>query len=145
MPYAINAMAIWRFDSNGNLDTSFNNVGYVTHHSAADDNTTLNSVGRNDNGRGLVIDNQNRIVVAGESFLHELGTNPAVTALSVWRYLENGQPDKSVQGTVYFTRPKDIAGEGVGITFDKLRNSVLVTGMYWEVGFKHDMFLMRIQ
>jgi len=73
-------LALWRFASDGSLDTTFDGDGVATHNSAAGGNDY-------DTGRAVVIDGSNRIVVAGYSLN---GTN-FDTAL--WRYESDGSLD----------------------------------------------------
>jgi len=53
-------MAIWRYNSDGTLDTTFGNEGIVTHNSAAGGN-------HNDYGNGGIIDNDGRVVTSSIS------------------------------------------------------------------------------
>jgi hypothetical protein len=67
-------MAIWRFNPDGNLDTSFDDDnGYVIHHGAAGGNGE-------DVGFDTVLDGAGRILVGGRSFD---GVNFDMT---IWRY-----------------------------------------------------------
>ncbi len=51
-------IAVWRFDTTGNLDTSFNNSGVATY---SNDNT------KNYNGYTIALDNNGKILVGGSS------------------------------------------------------------------------------
>ena len=53
-------MAVWRLDSSGALDATFNGQGWFTHRMAAAGSTW-------DAGRDMCIDASGRIVVVGES------------------------------------------------------------------------------
>lgn len=79
-------MAIWRFNDNGTLDTSFNTTGFVTHHAAAGGDG-------NDWGRAVAIDGRGRVVVAGQS-----ANTAGDPDMAVWRYLANGMLDLAFGG-----------------------------------------------
>jgi len=76
-------MTLWRYNSNGTLDTSFNTTGYVSHDNAA-------GGAGNDRGNALVIDTDGKIVVAGYS------SNGADFDMALWRYNSNGTLDPSI-------------------------------------------------
>ena len=75
-------MVLWRFNSDGTFDTTFNSSGpspgIVTHHNAA-------GGGDNDFGDHMSIDGSGRIVVVGTS-VRSLNPFP-VGDMTVWRYL----------------------------------------------------------
>jgi len=71
-------MAIWRYNSSGNLVTSFNSTGIVTNDNAAGASTA-----RNDSGLAVALDGTD-IVVAGDSWN---GTN---YDMAIWRYSNTG-------------------------------------------------------
>jgi uncharacterized delta-60 repeat protein len=79
--YSVNAsgdedMVVWRYDPGGNLDTAFNQQGWVTHDNAAGGYD-------NDQGRGITLDGSGRIVVAGYS----RNQTPSIDYdMVVWRY-----------------------------------------------------------
>jgi len=73
-----NDLAVWRLNTNGNLDTSFDNDGIFIHHNAAGGNGL-------DEGNGIEIQVNEKIVVVGYSY------NGSNEDLSVWR-LTNAQP-----------------------------------------------------
>lgn len=79
-------LAVWKVLANGTLDPSFNGVGYFTHDNAA-------GGALNDQGHGIAIDSQGRLVVAGQSF--HSGTERAAV---VWRLLPDGSLDASFAG-----------------------------------------------
>ena len=66
-------MVIWRYNSDGSLDTTFNEQGWVTHNSAAGGDSY-------DTGGCISIDNSGKIVVSGKS------VGPSSEAMVIWRY-----------------------------------------------------------
>ncbi|HDQ25907.1 MAG TPA: hypothetical protein ENN43_04090, partial [bacterium] len=73
-------MVLWRYNSNGTLDTTFNSPnGFVTGGAGFGD----------DIGYGVVIDADGKIVVAGQ---WETGTS---VDFAVWRFNPDGTPDTS--------------------------------------------------
>jgi uncharacterized delta-60 repeat protein len=67
-------MAIWRYTSDGILDSSFNHQGWVVHDNAAGGYD-------NDQGRDLTLDGSGRVVVVGYSRNQNLDYD-----MVVWRY-----------------------------------------------------------
>jgi len=65
-------MVVFRYNSNGTLDTSFNGIGYMTH----DGLTAINK----DSGRSFVIDSSGKIVVVGETT-----TGSSSSGMIIWR------------------------------------------------------------
>lgn len=112
-------MAIWRFNSDGTLDTSFNGSGFVTHHGAAGGNAT-------DWGRAVAIDNGGRTVVAGQS------ANAAGNAdLAVWRYKNDGTLDTLFGGRGWIVHAGAAGGSnandaGRGLAIDASQRLVVV-------------------
>lgn len=84
-------LAIWRFNENGTLDTTFNSVGYATHNNAAGGNSQ-------DMGMSLIVLNNNKYVITGYST--GLTTN---TDQAIWRYNNDGTLDTTFNGTGYAT------------------------------------------
>ena len=123
-------MVIWRYNSNGTLDTSFNSIGYVTHNNAA---------GGNDAGRSIAIDSYGRILVDGYS---DNGSN---YDMAIWRYNSNGTLDTSFNGTGYATHNNAAGGNGgdsgSSITIDSY-GRILVAGNSSN-GSNYDMAIWR--
>ena len=66
-------MALWRYDSNGSLDSTFNGVGYVTDHNASGGD-------RNDMGYAVVIDAKGSLITTG------ISDNAVNEDMAIWRY-----------------------------------------------------------
>jgi len=67
-------MAIWRYNTDGTLDTTFSDDGIVINDSAAGGSST-------DIGNALTLDSSGRILVAGYSY------NASDNAdMVIWRY-----------------------------------------------------------
>ena len=67
-------MAIWRYNSDSTLDTTFNGQGCVVHHNVAGGN-------ENDVANGIIIDSNGRILATGYS-RNAAGNLDMV----IWRY-----------------------------------------------------------
>jgi uncharacterized delta-60 repeat protein len=126
-------MVIWRYNSTGTLDTSFNSVGYVTHHNAAGGNG-------NDDGFSITTDPSGRILVAGDSY-----NGAGNYDLAIWRYNSNGLLDTSFGVSGIVTHDSAAGGSGAdlgkGIAIDPL-GKILVAGYSWN-GTNQDMALWR--
>ncbi len=81
-------MLLKAFDQNGAPDTSLNGTGSVS---------TAGPAGLGAAGYGLRIDSSGRIVVAGTTQIVS-----SHSALAVWRFQANGQPDTSFNGSGIF-------------------------------------------
>jgi uncharacterized delta-60 repeat protein len=90
-------LAVWRYNNDGSLDTTFNSTGYNTVNDAAGGNGY-------DTGRSVGLDSQGRIVIAGGS-IGSTGTND----IAIWRFDANGQLDQSF-GTGGIVSHHDAAG-----------------------------------
>ena len=76
-------MALWRYNSDGTLDTTFGSPnGFVVHTDAAGGTDT------NDYGQGITMDNAGKILVVGYS-MNASGNNDMI----VWRYDPDGTLD----------------------------------------------------
>ena len=135
-------MAIWRYNSDGSLDTSFNTVGYVTHHNASGGNG-------NDEGRAVTLDALGNILVAGRS-----DSDPTTGInydMVIWRYLPSGLADTSFNGVGYVVHNNAAGGNGTDIGYaiitDPLEN-ILVAGQSDRdpsASANHDMVIWRYQ
>lgn len=105
-------MGLWRFNSDGTLDTSFNGTGYIAYSKES----LANSV---------ITDASNRIIVAG----HELGfgIGSTIDKLMVWRFNSNGTLDTSFNGTGYISSLSTDPSDGRTVQSDASGN-ILVAG-----------------
>ncbi|MCP4270880.1 MAG: hypothetical protein GY781_02785 [Gammaproteobacteria bacterium] len=110
-------MAIWKYDSTGTLDTSFNTDGYVVHNDAAGGNGV-------DQGNGMTLDGSGNIYVTGSSSLSNY-------EMVIWKYDNTGQLDTSFDTDGIFVNGNAGGGNGhdlgYGITLDDSGN-IFVTG-----------------
>jgi uncharacterized delta-60 repeat protein len=127
-------LVVWRYNSDGTLDTSFNNVGYVTHHGAAGGNG-------NDAGFDLEIDSLGRYVISGFSF-NSAGNGD----LAIWRYNSNGILDTSFNNVGYVLHNNAAGGNGwdngYSLKIDSLGKYV-VAGYSTNASGKYDMTVWR--
>jgi uncharacterized delta-60 repeat protein len=119
-PAGSDDMAIWRFNDDGLFDAGFNGVGYLTHNGAAGGSGI-------DEGRAIVVDGSGGMLVGGHS-TNATGNLEFV----VWRFLPDGSPDPSLNGTGLAVLSQSSAainegGRDLGI--DSL-------GRLWAVGFR---------
>ncbi len=126
-------MAIWRYNTNGTLDTSFDLDGKVTHHNAALGNGP-------DKGNSIAIDANGKILVAGDS-----GNNAGNLDMVIWRYSTNGTLDTSFDLDGIVTQDNAALGNGddwgYSIIVDE-KDRILVTGKSWN-GSDYDMVIWR--
>lgn len=95
---------VWRFNSDGTIDTSFNGVGFAVHNNAG------GSTVPHDDPMALAIDGNGRIVVTGRSNAPQNGAWPDMV---IWRYLANGVLDSSFNGQGFITH-NNAAGANAG-------------------------------
>ncbi len=109
LPGAENQMTIWRYDTNGMPDLSFNGTGMVS------DSTVNREI-----GLSVTLDAQDRIVVTGFS------DNGTVEDMAIWRYTNDGSPDTTFNGSGKLTVP-NAAGDDNGrwVTIDSHHNIVV--------------------
>lgn len=114
-------VAIWRLDDAGVLDQNYGLNGRATHHGAA-------GGGGADAGYALVLDTQDRALVAGRSVATGRGT-----AMTVWRFLPTGNLDTSFggQGFALLDDPGGTIGAidtSYGIAVEPVTGSIVVVG-----------------
>jgi uncharacterized delta-60 repeat protein len=127
-------MVIWRYDSTGVIDTSFNTAGFVVHNGAAGGNS-------HDIGEGLVIDQNGRILVTGSSINSEGNYD-----MIIWRYNSNGILDNTFNNIGYIIHHNAAGGYsndyGNKIIID-IDGKILVTGYSLNSGGNKDMVTWR--
>ena len=126
-------MVIWRYHSNGSLDTTFNGTGYVIHDAAAGGSSS------NDVAYAIALDSSGKILVAGES-------TGATTAqdMVIWRY----NPDGSLDTTFNFPKGFVVyngtgANIGYGITIDASGKIFVAGYSYNSTNLNQDMTIWR--
>jgi uncharacterized delta-60 repeat protein len=127
-------MVIWRYNSNGTLDTSFGNRGIVVHNNAAGGSS-------DDLGISIYVDSIGKIYVAGCS-RNGGGNNDMV----IWRYNSNGMLDTSFGngGIVVHHNAAGGSGDDVGNSiYVDSNGKIYVTGYSWNGGGNKDMVIWR--
>ena len=126
-------MTIWRYNSDGSLDTTFGGDGNVSHIGAAGGTGS-------DYGYGVAIDANGKIVVTGSS-----KNGSGYTDLAIWRYNSDGSLDTSFNGSGHTTRDNIAGGfkndEGHAVTFQD--SKIVVTGFSVNSNDNKDMFICR--
>src|SRR3989338_3716307 len=131
-------MSIWRYNSDGTLDTTFNSngsiPGIVVHNSAAGGNG-------GDSGNSITIDLNGKILVTGYS--HN-GNN---YDMSIWRYNSNGTLDTTFGGGDGIVVHDGAAGGYGGDYGSSIRTDssgkILVTGYSYSTNYTYDMVIWR--
>jgi uncharacterized delta-60 repeat protein len=128
-------MAIWRYNSNGTLDTSFGGTGYVVHSNAAGGNG-------DDSGQSITLDSSDRILVSGWS-----RNTGGSYDMAIWRYNSNGTIDLGFGGTGYVVHNNAAGGNGYDVGLSLALDSsgrILVTGYsYTDAAASYDMAIWR--
>ena len=93
-------VAVWRFQDNGSLDSTFNGQGWVVHNGAA-------GGGASDFGRSLALDSAGRILVGGFSD----SAVPNWDAV-IWRFRTDGTLDLSFGGQGFVVHDNAAGGSG---------------------------------
>jgi len=126
-------MTLWRYDSNGSLDTTFNGTGIVSSTGSADKS------GEN-MGFDIVEDNAGRYVIVGES------SNGRDRDMIIWRYNSDGSPDTTFNSKGWVTNTTGAGGDGedigTGVAIDD-RSRIVVTGRSISSANNYDMALWR--
>ncbi|MBU0648841.1 hypothetical protein KJ969_01915, partial [Patescibacteria group bacterium] len=127
-------MAIWRYNADGTLDTTFNVVGYATHDSAAGGSS-------HDSGSSLQIQSDGKYVVAGYS------TNAAAnTDMAIWRYNTDGTLDATFNVVGYVIHDSAAGGSGADASWYLQIQSdgkYVVAGYSANVAANTDMAIWR--
>jgi uncharacterized delta-60 repeat protein len=128
-------MAIWRFKTDGTLDTAFNGNGFVINNGAAGSDGA-------DAGNGLAIDSQGRIIVAGSST-----NNAGNRDMVVWRLNFDGTMDISFAADGVAVHNNAAGGNaddsGSSVTTDS-QDRILVAGNSMNDASNADMVLWRV-
>lgn len=93
-----NDMVLWKMQSTGNLDTTYDGDGYLVF-----DVSTVEGSGTNDTGESIIIDSQGRIVVSGSGNEN----------MCIWRFTSAGALDTNFNTDGFFSH--DSAAGGFGI------------------------------
>ncbi len=127
-------MVVWRYNTDGTLDDTFNGTGYAAHNNAAGGNSA-------DYGNAVAIDASGKIVVAGYS-LNAAGNFDMV----VWRYNTDGTIDDTFNGTGYAVHDGAAGGTasdiGYAVTLDS-SGRILVAGYSMNAASDTDMTIWR--
>ena len=125
-------IALWRYNSNGTLDTGFNTVGYLTHDNAAGGNG-------NDEGKALALDKKSKIILGGYS------TSLTGKDMALWRYDDGGTLDTSFNGIGYLSHDSAAGGfgddTGNAVALDASEN-IVIAGRS-NNGVNDDMVIWR--
>jgi uncharacterized delta-60 repeat protein len=134
-------MVIWKFNSDGTLDTTFGG-GFVVHNNAAGGN-------RDDVGNSIYVDSRGRIYVTGHS------VNSRNADMVIWRYNSDGRIDRAFGGGLGYVVHHNAAGgnshdKGKSIYVDERGDKIYVTGYSmapfsnptWIV-YNYDMVIWR--
>jgi uncharacterized delta-60 repeat protein len=95
-----NFMAIWRFTDTGQIDTTFNGTGSTTSTDTEGGSQTF--------AVGLDVSNPSYVWVGGGA--NDAAENPEV---AIWRYLTDGTPDASFNGTGLAYEINPLNGSGL--------------------------------
>ena len=130
-------MVIWKYDSDGNLDSTFNSDGIVAHHNAADGEYK-------DYGYGIVLDSSGNIYVTGSSNGSDAGETTYLD-MTIWKYSSTGILDNTF-GNGGIVVHRNAAGgtvddEGKSIVLDSDGN-IYVTGHSGN-GHDNDMVIWK--
>jgi uncharacterized delta-60 repeat protein len=126
-------MALWRFNSDGTLDTTFATNGMATNSVF----TTVNDIA----GFDLALDSSGRIIVVGEVM-----DTSANTYMTLWRYLADGTLDSSfgASGIVMLDGPYGTTQAGSNALALDAWGNILVCGNCLDSNNKQYMALWRI-
>jgi uncharacterized delta-60 repeat protein len=116
-------MVIWRYNSNGTLDNSFDSDGIVVHNNAAGGNN-------DDVGNSIYVDSTGKIYVTGSSWNGRYDDD-----MVIWRYNSNGSLDTSFGNNGIVVHHNAAGGNiydfGKSIYVDST-GKIYVTGWSWN-------------
>jgi uncharacterized delta-60 repeat protein len=130
-------MVIWRYNSNGTLDTTFNGTGFVVHDNAAGGNDS-------DSGYSIYVDSNGNIYVTGHSF-NSSGNYYYNYDMVIWRYNSNGTLDTTFNGTGFVVHNNAAGGNDYdrgNSIYVGSNGKIYVTGYSWN-GSNDDMVIWR--
>jgi uncharacterized delta-60 repeat protein len=127
-------MVIWRYNSDGTLETTFGANGIVVHDNAAGGNGA-------DSGKAIALDSNGRILVTGSS------SNAArYDDMAIWRYNADGTLDAAFGANGIVVHDNAAGGNGFdssnALALDS-NGRVLVAGTSGHVGGSVDMVIWR--
>jgi uncharacterized delta-60 repeat protein len=131
-------MVIWKYNSSGSLDSSFNSTGttpgIIVHHDAAGGDY-------HDGGTSIYVDNTGKIYVTGSS-TNRNGNDDMV----IWKYNRDGSLDTSFNRTGFVVHDNAAGGNshdyGYSIYVDNTGN-IYVTGRSWNSSGNYDMVIWK--
>ena len=127
-------MVVWRLNTDGSPDTTFDSNGTFVHDNAA-------GGAGDDYGYGITVQSDGKILVAGYS--HN-GTN---NDMAVWRLNTNGSPDTTFDSDGIFVHDNAAGGsgddQGRAITLQS-DGKILVTGHSVNAGANNDIVAWRL-
>ncbi len=128
------AMTVWRLNTDGTLDTGFNNPdGFMSQSNTAG--------GFNDIGNGIAIASDDAIYVAGRA------DSASNSVMALWKVSSTGSLDASFNGTGFFTHNGAAGGNGFDAANDLIIDSagnILLTGFSRNIFGKNDMVIWRV-
>lgn len=119
-------MVIWKYKSNGALDTNFGVDGIVVHNNAAGGDG-------NDYGYALALDSDGNIYVTGRSH------NGYNFDTVIWKYNSSGSLDTSFDNDGLLVYPSGGAGEAIAVDSE---GNIYVSGIIWY-GTNADMIIWK--
>ncbi|MCZ6689014.1 MAG: hypothetical protein O7H41_05375 [Planctomycetota bacterium] len=126
-------MIVWRYNSDGTLDTTFNGRGWVNHHGAA-------GGGGWEDGWGITVDSSGRILVGGDS------ENLIDYDMVIWRLNQDGTLDTTFNSQGWVTHHNAAGGGGDDFGYSILEDGIgriLVAGSSLGPNGDYDMVVWR--
>jgi uncharacterized delta-60 repeat protein len=129
-------MTIWRYNSDGTLDTTFDVDGIVVYKSATGD----------DEGNSIYVDSEGKIYVTGFSY-NSSGNEDMV----IWRYNSSGTLDNTFGNNGIVVHHNAAGGDDIGISnhdegksiYVDSTGKIYVTGNSWNNTRDYDMVIWR--
>ncbi|MFV1983053.1 MAG: hypothetical protein ACC657_05880 [Thiohalomonadales bacterium] len=124
-------MILWRFTTDGKLDTSFNTKGWATHNGAA--TAVANSYA---DAKAMVIQTDGNIIVAGSRW------DANSRGMILWRYTTAGILDQTFNTTGFVTSNNATNDSAYDVALQSDGN-IVVVGDSWASGFDTQMIVWR--